>query len=286
MFLVDNKMSSRSVKLHVYDLSNGLARSLSMSLLGKQIDGIWHTGIVVNDTEYFFGQGIQHCPVDQSPFGTPLQVIDLGTTDIDDALLRDFLQDIQPRFNAQTYDLLSNNCNNFSEEVAQFLVGKSIPAHITGLPAEVAATPFGRMILPMLQPAMQQRLSSATSVGFAQDSSAVSSTLANAVDTATHTHTATDMLSSTQSARTSAASTSKPCDTAAAAAARHLGSKSDAKAAEAAKAAFKDALHQEFANVRAEGVADANKAGSEALRRVMVAVKDGLVQGPNGASAA
>lgn len=30
-----------SVKLHVYDLSNGLASSLSEALLGKKIDGIW-----------------------------------------------------------------------------------------------------------------------------------------------------------------------------------------------------------------------------------------------------
>lgn len=29
------------VKLYVYDLSNGLARSMSLQLTGKQIDGIW-----------------------------------------------------------------------------------------------------------------------------------------------------------------------------------------------------------------------------------------------------
>lgn len=35
------------VKLHVYDLSQGMAKSMSMGLVGKQIDGIWHTGIYV-----------------------------------------------------------------------------------------------------------------------------------------------------------------------------------------------------------------------------------------------
>ncbi len=29
------------VQLYVYDLSNGLARSLSFQLTGKQIDGVW-----------------------------------------------------------------------------------------------------------------------------------------------------------------------------------------------------------------------------------------------------
>jgi len=29
------------VALYVYDLSNGMARQLSLQLTGKQIDGIW-----------------------------------------------------------------------------------------------------------------------------------------------------------------------------------------------------------------------------------------------------
>ena len=29
------------VKLYVYDLSRGLAKSMSLMLTGKQIDGIW-----------------------------------------------------------------------------------------------------------------------------------------------------------------------------------------------------------------------------------------------------
>lgn len=35
-------MQSSPVKLHVYDLSGGLAASMSRSLIGKQIDGIWY----------------------------------------------------------------------------------------------------------------------------------------------------------------------------------------------------------------------------------------------------
>ena len=33
---------------------------------------------------------------------------------------------------AESYSLLSNNCNNFSDELAQLLCGHSIPQHITG----------------------------------------------------------------------------------------------------------------------------------------------------------
>ena len=34
------------VQLHVYDLSQGMARAMSAQLLGKQIEGVWHTGII------------------------------------------------------------------------------------------------------------------------------------------------------------------------------------------------------------------------------------------------
>jgi len=46
------------VKLYVYDLSNGIARQMSRQLTGKQIDGIWHTSIVVYGREIFYGQGV------------------------------------------------------------------------------------------------------------------------------------------------------------------------------------------------------------------------------------
>ena len=35
-----------SVVLYVYDLSGGLAKSMSRAIIGQQLDGIWHTGIV------------------------------------------------------------------------------------------------------------------------------------------------------------------------------------------------------------------------------------------------
>jgi hypothetical protein len=47
-----------SVQLYVYDLSRGMAKAMSMQLTGKQMDGIWHTSVVVYGNEYYFGQGI------------------------------------------------------------------------------------------------------------------------------------------------------------------------------------------------------------------------------------
>lgn len=88
------------VQLYVYDLSNGLARQLSPMLLNKQvraclhtmhslpnmrssrnclqIDGIWHTSIVVAGLEYYYGGGVNQARPGSTPFGQPLQVVDLG----------------------------------------------------------------------------------------------------------------------------------------------------------------------------------------------------------------
>jgi len=44
-----------TVKLYIYDISFGLASAYGSSLLGKQIDGVWHTGVGVYGKEYLFG---------------------------------------------------------------------------------------------------------------------------------------------------------------------------------------------------------------------------------------
>ena len=62
------------VHLHVYDLSQGMARSLSPVLLGRQLDGVWHTAVVVAGKEWYFGQGISCGRAGATRFGTPDQV--------------------------------------------------------------------------------------------------------------------------------------------------------------------------------------------------------------------
>ncbi|XP_012476328.1 uncharacterized protein LOC105792344 isoform X1 [Gossypium raimondii] len=139
------------VTLNVYDLSQGMARQLSMTLLGKVIEGIWHTGIVVYGNEYYFGGGIQHIPAGTAPYGRPIKAIDLGVTHVPKDLFEMYLQEISPRYTAETYSLLTHNCNNFSNEVAQFLVGTNIPDYILQLPNEVMSSPMGSLLMPMIQ---------------------------------------------------------------------------------------------------------------------------------------
>ena len=103
--------------------------------------------------EYFFGgSGIQWCGPGGTVMGQPGSVEDLGETDIPESVFQDYLRTQGGnRFSGDKYDLFHHNCNNFSNETAQFLVGRGIPQHILDLPGEILRTPMGQMLAPMLQ---------------------------------------------------------------------------------------------------------------------------------------
>lgn len=128
---------SEPVKLYVYDLSNGLARQMSLQLTGRQIDGIWHTSIVVYGKEIFYGQGINITAPGRSHHGQPLQIVDLGSTDIDEGTLNEYLDEMKEHYTADKYHLLEFNCNSFTNDCAAFLTGGSIPDYIKGQPSLV-----------------------------------------------------------------------------------------------------------------------------------------------------
>merc|ERR1719281_1116643 len=67
-----------------------------------------------------------------------------------EAEVQQFLRSISSQWTAANYDLWEHNCNNFSERVAQFLTGSSIPRWILDFPREMRSTPLGQMLAPML----------------------------------------------------------------------------------------------------------------------------------------
>ncbi|KAK3867583.1 hypothetical protein Pcinc_026964, partial [Petrolisthes cinctipes] len=140
------------VELYVYDLSKGLARSMSPALLGKQIEGIWHTGVVAYGREYFFTSGgIESCRPSGTILGEPDRVEELGESQVPYQLFLEYIFGLgEATYKPGAYDLFKHNCNNFSDEVSQFLCGHGIPKHILQLPDEVLNTPLGQMLSPML----------------------------------------------------------------------------------------------------------------------------------------
>lgn len=143
------------VQLFVYDLSQGLARSMSKQFLGIQIDAVYHTSLVFNNVEYFFGAGVQTCYPGGSHHGQPMETIPLGRTDLDLETVLDYLESLKQVYTPESYDLFAHNCNNFTHDFAMFLVGKGIPGHITSLPQRVLDTPFGQMLRPQIDASMR-----------------------------------------------------------------------------------------------------------------------------------
>ena len=64
---------TEKVKLLVYDITQGMAKGMSMMLVGQQIDAIYHTSIIVYGKEYFFGGGICDSQPYHTPYGKPIQ---------------------------------------------------------------------------------------------------------------------------------------------------------------------------------------------------------------------
>jgi len=157
------------VSLHLYDLSMGMASTMSLSLLGKQIDYVPHTGIVVGGYEYFFGGGIQMLPPAQvvQAFGrSPIRVIQLGTTTKSTATFHAWINSVRSQYTQATYDLFRHNCNNFSDAAAKFLLdGTGIPSEITELPKVFLETPLGQMLAPMLSTQMGNMNASVAAAG-------------------------------------------------------------------------------------------------------------------------
>ncbi|KAI0833070.1 P-loop containing nucleoside triphosphate hydrolase protein [Hypoxylon sp. FL0890] len=145
------------VHLLVYDLSNGLAKQLSLGLLGFQLDAIYHTSIELQGKEYVYDSGINVIQPGSSHLGPPLERIYLGQTQLPMEVILEYLDSLREVYTPQAYDLFRHNCNNFSNDFAMFLLGKGIPSHIANMPQAVLDSPFGRMLQPQLAQMVEQR---------------------------------------------------------------------------------------------------------------------------------
>ncbi|GAA6059805.1 hypothetical protein JCM10212_003700 [Sporobolomyces blumeae] len=140
------------VTLYVYDLSNGLAQSLGPMLVGRPVEGIWHTSVVLYGIEVWFGQGIHaKSPPGTTHHGRPRKQIPLGSTQLPKETVLEYLEGMRETYRAERYHLLEFNCNHFSNDVVGFLNGSSVPSDILNQPKELMATPFGQQMRPMIE---------------------------------------------------------------------------------------------------------------------------------------
>lgn len=146
--------SASLVQLYCYDMSGGVAAGVSVGLIGRRVEGIWHTAIVAYGGEFYFdgGVGIVRETPGRTRFGQPQRTEVLGTTQRSEAEFIAWMQQKQRSgFGPNDYNLLSRNCNHFTHEAAEFLTGRSIPEDIREMIPTLLDTPLGRMLRPMLE---------------------------------------------------------------------------------------------------------------------------------------
>ncbi|XP_072749137.1 uncharacterized protein [Anoplolepis gracilipes] len=151
-----------TVELYIYDLTKGMARVMSSMLIGRQLDGIWHTAIVAYGREYFFGPtGINSVRPGGTELREPERIEKLGETYLPYTVFLEYINGLgTSTFAPGTYNLFKYNCNTFTEELSNFLVGKGIPKYILDLPEAILQTPIGQALGPLIE-----TLSSSTSAG-------------------------------------------------------------------------------------------------------------------------
>ncbi|CAN3353227.1 hypothetical protein DICA3_E05204 [Diutina catenulata] len=141
-----------SVKVYVYDLSHGMARTYAPMLLGISLDAIYHTSVVAFGKEYYIDQGVKRSAPGTTKYGLPVEVLDMGESEIPEEIFDEYLADQNSagKYHPHTYDLFDNNCNHFTDETLQLLVGKNLEDRILNLPQQVLNTPAGQTLRQML----------------------------------------------------------------------------------------------------------------------------------------
>lgn len=151
--LLSNKMAD--VQLYRYDISEGTGAWIAPLLLGKGFQGIWHTGIVVHGKEYWFGGNVFESPPGTTPFGTPKEIQTIGATMCTSEGLWNFIQrELIEEFTPENYDVLTHNCNHFSNACCMYLLNHHIPDDVLKQPELVMNSWAAQLLRPMLNEAL------------------------------------------------------------------------------------------------------------------------------------
>ena len=144
-------MTEQNVLLYQYDLTNGMATKVAKFMTGKDVEAIWHTSLVVYGNEYFFGGGICIGQPKCTPYGIPIKESVFGKTKKTQEEFEKYLKSIDDKYNEQTYHLINNNCNHFTNDICIFLCGKGLPDEILNQHKSLSDTAFGKFILEKVQ---------------------------------------------------------------------------------------------------------------------------------------
>lgn len=151
---------SNEVSLTIYDLSRGMARSLSAQFLGPNhiIDIVPHTSILAFGREYYFDRGVGIHSEDPHIFRQtrqmfPTEIQALGCTDVSQTEFEVWCVTSDGSYGPDSYDLLMHNCNNFSHDAALhgLHLPRGVPEWILHIHQRFISSPVGHTIRPILE---------------------------------------------------------------------------------------------------------------------------------------
>ncbi|KAK8520431.1 hypothetical protein V6N13_031118 [Hibiscus sabdariffa] len=129
----ESNSNETKVVLHVYDLTHINNVSYWFGL------GVYHSGIEVHGKEYGFGShefpvsGVFEVEPKNCPGFAYRRSIPLGSISIPLSEFTEFIEKIASQYHGNSYNLVSKNCNHFTDDVARKLTGKSIPRWVNRL---------------------------------------------------------------------------------------------------------------------------------------------------------
>lgn len=94
------------VHLLVYDLSRGLAKQMSMGILGFQLDAIYHTSIQIQGREFVYDGGIVSIVPGSSHLGQPMETLYLGTTNLPMDVVEEYIESVRSIFTVEVFEFL------------------------------------------------------------------------------------------------------------------------------------------------------------------------------------
>lgn len=71
------------------------------------MNAIYHTSVVLDETEYYFGQGIQTAFPGSTHHGHPMEVISLGTTELPKDVVEEYIQSLGEIYSPEVCSILS-----------------------------------------------------------------------------------------------------------------------------------------------------------------------------------
>jgi hypothetical protein len=89
------------VHLLTYDLSRGLARQVSQSMLGFHLDAVYHTSIEYDGREWVYDGAIVTITPGSSHLGPPMERIHLGQTELPVDVVEEYVDSLREVFTVQ-----------------------------------------------------------------------------------------------------------------------------------------------------------------------------------------